>query len=118
MKGKVMKITIKGLRAAWMAVAAAALWGCGKEEVKVTRDVGAEVEAFYAAHPDFFTFATPEAIPSAKDPAYQSGESRLGREPSSPNRSLHQARWSRSSAPARSRASLTRTSRATSDCPA
>src|SRR5688572_13530498 len=61
--------------------------------------------------------ASPASAPMATDPAYHSGFSRLGREPSSSSRSRHQARWSPSSAAARRRASRVSAARAVNACP-
>ena len=40
------------------------LTGCSKKEVEAVRDNTAEVEAFYKAHADFFTFAKPADLPA------------------------------------------------------
>lgn len=60
------------LPSAALAVALLAFAGCAKKETAaVHRDIYPEAEAYYKAHPKFFTFATPADLP--KDLVWQDG---------------------------------------------
>ncbi len=48
-----------------------ALSGCAKKTAEAARDITPEVNAYYQAHPDFFTFAKPADLPA--DLAWQDG---------------------------------------------
>jgi len=68
-------MNIRALRPLPLALLAAlgtlVLPGCAKKEAEAVSDNTQEVQAFYKAHPDFFTFATPADLP--KDLAWQDG---------------------------------------------
>jgi len=49
---------------AGLALLAFTLAGCSKKTAEATRDVTPEVEAYYKAHPDFFTFAKLADLPA------------------------------------------------------
>src|SRR5450631_1913726 len=53
------------------ALGLATVAGCAKKEAEAVRDNSAEVEAYYKAHADFFTFAKPADLPSGL--AWQDG---------------------------------------------
>ncbi|GAB5413169.1 MAG: extracellular solute-binding protein [Congregibacter sp.] len=62
------RAVLKAVRVFSIVIAAIYVTGCGGEDTEqtneVARDNTAEVEAAYAADPDFYTFATPQDLPA------------------------------------------------------